>query len=267
MSGSAIPLDEEGLVNMVEQYPQLWDQKCKEYKDRIAKENAWQSIAVILEARVKECQELWEYLRTKFIRERNKRNKIKTGSASQTNTWTLYDRMGFLAKGIQTRRTKSNILFQKTDHESSPWSEMVVDDEGILSSVPTENDSEVDEDILNESGQEGTSESDCVSLPKTTTQLPCTPKVTNEAIGNLRVEKNIKRKGNNEVSIDKLVNTCTSLGRNIEQILTNNDTDQEDYHFAMALMQELKKIPNNSEKIKLKASFFMQIADVVDKYS
>lgn len=49
MSASSIALDEEALCNLVENYPHLWDQKNSMYKDKTVRENAWQSIAVIME--------------------------------------------------------------------------------------------------------------------------------------------------------------------------------------------------------------------------
>ena len=50
MNASSTAIDEEALCNLVENYPNIWDQKNAMYKDKTARENSWQTISVIMEA-------------------------------------------------------------------------------------------------------------------------------------------------------------------------------------------------------------------------
>lgn len=156
-----------------------------------------------------------------------------------------------------------------------PWEELVVEQDGILSpagcSELDKNDS--DEECLDKSENEAMSESENLNthnyISNTTSSgkqhvTVISNKENKRAIENLRSEQNFKKK--KIEPLEQLVHTCTTIGHNINNILNhqNTETDQEDYHFLLSLMEAFKKIHNPVDKLKLKASFLVQVADVIE---
>ena len=43
-----LDLDEATFIDLVRQFPHLWDKKEKQYSDQVATENAWSSISEIM---------------------------------------------------------------------------------------------------------------------------------------------------------------------------------------------------------------------------
>ena len=65
----------EALINLVQQYPALWDKQDIMYKDSSYKEAKWKEIAEILHLKKEEVIRKWKSLRDTYVRHKN--NKIK----------------------------------------------------------------------------------------------------------------------------------------------------------------------------------------------
>lgn len=90
-----------------------------------------------------------------------------------------------------------------------------------------------------------------------------------EKIQNLKRERNetVKRKRKDE-SLENLIATCSNLGKNVENLIQTDKKENiidEDYHFAISLVESLKKIKNNKRKMLLKASFLQDLAEAMDE--
>ncbi|CAG9762749.1 unnamed protein product [Ceutorhynchus assimilis] len=72
--------EQSALIDHIESFPHLWDKKNAMYSDIIAKENAWKTISTIMEKTVKECKDSWDFLRSKYIRERRVIKNIPSGT-------------------------------------------------------------------------------------------------------------------------------------------------------------------------------------------
>ena len=67
----------EALINLVHQYPALWDKQDAMYKDSNYKEGKWKEIAEILHLTKEDVIKRWKFLRDTYVRHKN--IKPKTG--------------------------------------------------------------------------------------------------------------------------------------------------------------------------------------------
>ncbi|CAG9773204.1 unnamed protein product [Ceutorhynchus assimilis] len=73
-----------------------------------------------------------------------------------------------------------------------------------------------------------------------------------------------KRRKNKD-SLEALVNTCTNIGQNIENVMKSDETLKSAYHhFLLGILESMQCLPN-SLKLRLKAKFLIQVADEIDK--
>jgi len=63
------------LINIVKEYPHLYDSSCKDYRDVIKKENSWIEISKILATPPDVCCNRWTRLRESFSKEKKKKTK------------------------------------------------------------------------------------------------------------------------------------------------------------------------------------------------
>ncbi|CAG9825740.1 unnamed protein product [Phaedon cochleariae] len=208
--------DESNLIEMVERFPHIWDKKNARHSDKVAVENAWETIAKIMNFSVEECMETWKSLRLKYVRERRNVKCVPSGSGAYSCTWPLFGKMGFLDRTIISRRTKGNISRKNYENEPSEvWdtmSEMLSQDQ---------EESETSGQLLEEKLEE--------VAPAI---LPTPPKKTvlqsSSDIGNLRKERLNKRK-KVDVPLESLVATCSSVGQSLNSLL-NSEINKEDHH-------------------------------------
>ncbi|XP_077260852.1 uncharacterized protein LOC143896733 [Temnothorax americanus] len=173
------------LITLVERFPQLYDKKNVNYKDRIAMENAWLFISGELKIPVADCTARWLSLRNRFSKERNK--KIPSGAAKQTE-WPLMKYLTFLHPVVKKRRTFGNITIEEESNSSETQD---VDTYEENSQSMTENDDCTNYEYLNESDtctdvpneslsnlEESFSISDILSKNTLVTERPTTPNVS-----------------------------------------------------------------------------------------
>ncbi|XP_018366778.1 PREDICTED: uncharacterized protein LOC108763540 [Trachymyrmex cornetzi] len=104
--------DEDALlIYLVKGYPHLYNKESRDFKDTLKKNNSWEEIAKILDAKVSDCQTRWLRLRERYSREKKLREiDTRSGSGNVTRqTFPLYDQMNFLYKFVKSRKSITNI--------------------------------------------------------------------------------------------------------------------------------------------------------------
>ncbi|KAF5280780.1 hypothetical protein FQR65_LT14979 [Abscondita terminalis] len=113
MSESGVP-DDGDLIEQVRAYSLIYDKRHKFHKDASAIQNAWESIASILNSSPAECQRRWQILRTRYNAKAKKITCIPSGSsADEIVTGIYFKDLLFLKDYIQQSRTKSNVKQQE----------------------------------------------------------------------------------------------------------------------------------------------------------
>lgn len=76
----------------------------------------------------------------------------------------------------------------------------------------------------------------------------------------------------NDVCLNNFMSKCTDIGSNITSLLNENlekdkkeNVSTEDYHFMLSMVESMKKIKSEKEKLILKSQFLVQIAEVIEK--
>ncbi|KYN06626.1 hypothetical protein ALC62_02420 [Cyphomyrmex costatus] len=122
--------DEDALlIDLVKGYPHLYNKESRDFKDTIKKNNSWEEIAKILDAKdfankkyisfvyrlsrliiflllVSDCQTRLLRLHERYSREKKLREiDTRSGSGNVTRqTFPLYDQMNFLYKFVKSRK-------------------------------------------------------------------------------------------------------------------------------------------------------------------
>ncbi|XP_030753419.1 uncharacterized protein LOC115880351 [Sitophilus oryzae] len=92
------------LVELVKQYPQIWDRNSPFFRDKELKEKAWTEVAVKTNASVDLCKDAFKSLREKYLREREKAQN----QGDYYKPWELFDDLRFLDPHILTRASVWN---------------------------------------------------------------------------------------------------------------------------------------------------------------
>ena len=86
----------EALIDLVCQYPALWDKQDMMYKDSSCKEAKWKEIAEILHLNKEEVIRKWKSLRDTYVRHKNNKSKSRDGLNQCKPKWKYYDIMSFV---------------------------------------------------------------------------------------------------------------------------------------------------------------------------
>ncbi|XP_036142275.1 uncharacterized protein LOC118645412 [Monomorium pharaonis] len=103
------------LINIVKEYPHLYDSSCKDYRDVIKKENSWIEISKILATLPDVCCTRWTRLRESFSKEKKKRQSETTSGsgASKRRGFVYFESMKYIDKFVKTKKSITNIKFPK----------------------------------------------------------------------------------------------------------------------------------------------------------
>ena len=94
----------EALIDLVHQYPALWDKVDAMYKDSNYKEARWKEITEILHLNKEDVIEKWKSLRDTYVRHKNIKSKSGDGLSQCKPKWKYYDIMSFI--DITTTKAK-----------------------------------------------------------------------------------------------------------------------------------------------------------------
>ena len=95
----------ESLIDLVCQYPALWDKQNSKYKDSNYKDAKWREIAEILGVPKDDAIKEWKYVRHKNIKA-----KSGDGLSDSKPRWKYYTIMSFLDVTLLKRRYAAILL-------------------------------------------------------------------------------------------------------------------------------------------------------------
>ncbi|CAH1171050.1 unnamed protein product [Phaedon cochleariae] len=111
--------NEDGpLIDLIRQYPWLYDKQEKQYRNKNAKQNAWQMIANILKTNPEDCEQRWIVLRNRFCTELRNMKTRPSGSGATTSSWHLFEAMSFLSDFIIPRKSRGNFARPPQKHQT-----------------------------------------------------------------------------------------------------------------------------------------------------
>ena len=94
----------EALIDLVHQYPALWDKQDGMYKDSSYKDAKWKEIAEILHLTKEDVIKKWKSLRDTYVRHKNIKSKSGDGLSQCKPKWKYYDIMSFIDITLLKRR-------------------------------------------------------------------------------------------------------------------------------------------------------------------
>ncbi|KAG5890208.1 hypothetical protein JTB14_028750 [Gonioctena quinquepunctata] len=94
-------MDQRKFVNILKQYPVIWDRSHPNFRDKDIKDNAWVSIANALGWTDESCKETFKAIREKYVREREKAAQ----PSISYREWDLLSDLKFLDPNIVPRKT------------------------------------------------------------------------------------------------------------------------------------------------------------------
>ncbi|XP_039305574.1 uncharacterized protein LOC120357860, partial [Solenopsis invicta] len=99
------------LIDLVKNFPFLYDKSATDFKNAKKKERTWMEISEYLKLPITDCQNRCQRLREKFSREKKRRElETRSGSGAYTRpTFLLYNNMKFLDSFVKSRKTYTNI--------------------------------------------------------------------------------------------------------------------------------------------------------------
>lgn len=102
------------LIEMLESYPELWDNTHKTYRDRIKKQAATMNMATHFSVTFAEITRKLHNLRTQMNNEMRKIKKKKSGDGVDdvvfTSNWEFFNSLKFLIGGATCSDTQSNLV-------------------------------------------------------------------------------------------------------------------------------------------------------------
>ena len=103
----------EALIDLVRQYPALWDKQHSKYKDSNYKDARWREISEILNVPKDDVIKKWKSLRDTYVRQKSIKSKSGDGLSDSKPRWKYYTIMSFLDVSLMKRRYAPILL--KTD--------------------------------------------------------------------------------------------------------------------------------------------------------
>ncbi|XP_069605123.1 uncharacterized protein [Ranitomeya imitator] len=117
---------------LVQERPEIWDQRDPNYSNRARKEAAWRAICGILfpdyaqwpraeqTSLLDDVMTRWRSIRDQYRRERQQRARSGSAAPLKKRKYIYYDRLSFLDVSMDLRQTQSNLTERETGSESDP---------------------------------------------------------------------------------------------------------------------------------------------------
>ena len=86
----------EALINLVHQYPAVWDKQDMMYKESSYKDAKWKEIAEMLHLTKEDVIKKWKSLRDTYVRHKNIKSKSGDGLSHCRPKWKYCDIMSFV---------------------------------------------------------------------------------------------------------------------------------------------------------------------------
>ncbi|XP_072376433.1 uncharacterized protein [Diabrotica undecimpunctata] len=112
---SAWDLDLGILINMVKQFPYLYNSRHENFKNTALRERTWCNIAERLKVPVGDCQRIWKNLRDKWSKEK----RITMQNPGISSEWEFYEVLKFLQPFVRRRR-RARLKPSRTNLQNAP---------------------------------------------------------------------------------------------------------------------------------------------------
>ncbi|XP_050294292.1 uncharacterized protein LOC126734639 [Anthonomus grandis grandis] len=106
------------LIENVELYPELWNVHCKDFKNRVKKQGAFQKLAELFETSENEIQRKLHNLKTQLNQEWKKIQKKKSGQGANEvykSPWEFFDSLKFMLAANVQSCTEDNLTQKDKD--------------------------------------------------------------------------------------------------------------------------------------------------------
>lgn len=247
------------FMELIQEYPTIYDRKSKDFKDRNKKANCWKIIAERLGETVDKVKRRYETIRTNFSRYLSKK-KGKSGSgASDVVVDPEYEHLVWLKPFIINRPSSGNFTRESshsnmTSTQSPQQREFASDEESLYSA---------------DTGEESDSSSVVVSkiTGKQSSESATNKGISSEERKKRKERKTDSRKRKLEKTDEQLEKSISSLNESIRQQERSskrheNEMD-EDAMYCMSLASRMRKLDdmnkavvrNSIEKIFLDLQF------------
>ena len=98
----------EALIDLVRQYPALWDKQHSKYKDSNYKDARWREISEILNVPKDDAIKKWKSLRDTYVRQKSIKSKSGDGLSDSKPRWKYYTIMLFLDVSLMEKKVCTN---------------------------------------------------------------------------------------------------------------------------------------------------------------
>ncbi|CAH0546902.1 unnamed protein product [Brassicogethes aeneus] len=232
------------LIEQVESFSFIYNKNDPLFKDKIAKENAWQTIAAILDVSPDECEQRWSILRNRFTTELRHLKNTPSGSQA-TSQWALFKALSFLTPFISARRTRGNIT--KSSLKSPETSHSVWDNYSQITEPEQGSAALSTEETDFMEGESSTTPS--TSKTPSTGRRSVEPTRMSELRADTRACKRRKVEGELESALKETMTGFTSY-INQKNILTSRPVSPEtaDMSFGRVVASYLSEIKNPKKK-------------------
>ncbi|CAL1299308.1 unnamed protein product [Larinioides sclopetarius] len=109
-------IEDKKLIQEINKYPSLWDQRSLDYLNRNLKVREWALVALEMDYSVDEVKSRWKTLKDTFFRELK-----STAKSGQPSKWSCFDNMSFLLQGSNTLLLPSPYSSQCLSEFNSPY--------------------------------------------------------------------------------------------------------------------------------------------------
>ncbi|CAG9817151.1 unnamed protein product [Phaedon cochleariae] len=261
-------MDTDGqLIELVEQFSFIYDKKHVDFKNKLVKENAWQSISEIMLDTAESVAARWTILRNRYATEKRRERSIPSGSGAY-NTWHLFKEMQFLDEFYNPRRTLGNVsatAWSNSDGQSQQLSQQ--------SSQLSQQSSQLSQQSSHQSTQQSSLWNDQIIIeddameaatagPSTNTSctdVPVSRKALEEHNSNI---KTLRGKRNKYKAFEEtVIKAFDQIGTYLQ---TPEVMEDEDMLFAKSVGKSLQTIINKKDKASRAK---IEILEVIEKYS
>ncbi|XP_011406710.1 PREDICTED: transcription factor Adf-1-like [Amphimedon queenslandica] len=221
---------DEKFINLVREYPCLWNMKLKEYKDGRLKENSWDIVAKEVKLSVADCKKKWKSLRDRYVREcKGIRRPTGTGGPPPKSHWSYFTIMSFIKDTVRHRKTESNIPECGEEEESEIIQEDHSEDQ-VLPTKETNYSQEISPIFVPSPNSQSLSNMSSPSTSVSTFKSPLKKKAKKEQVDAVFIETL------------KTISSGFADSRGTHGA-TGKDVD-DDYHFVMQILGNLKRLDN-----------------------
>ena len=101
--------NDNSFMDIIKEFPCIYNRACADFKDRNIKANAWGKISALLDLEESKCKQRYESIRTTFSRYVRKAGGKSGAGRGDIQLEPKYEHLRWLVTFIKTRATSSNM--------------------------------------------------------------------------------------------------------------------------------------------------------------